>query len=126
MLADKQYGPARVALDAVRQKHPKFADQAAFSLAKSFVDRQEPERAADSLAAFVERFPKSRFRRDAVKLLAAGTFRLKRWAEAEKWYALYARLTEDPKERALAKLKIAACRYEQGGARSTAKLCLTR
>jgi outer membrane protein OmpA-like peptidoglycan-associated protein/TolA-binding protein len=114
LLADKQYGTARVTLDAVRQKYPKFADDATFNLAKSFIDRTELERGTDSLAAFIERFPKSRFRRPAVKLLAEGSFTLKRYADAEKWYAFYARLSSDPKERALADLKIAACRYEQG------------
>jgi outer membrane protein OmpA-like peptidoglycan-associated protein/TolA-binding protein len=114
LLADKQYGTARVTLDAVRQKYPKFADVAAYNLAKSFTDRKELERGTDSLAAFIERFPKSRFRRPAVKLLADGSFTLKRYADAEKWYAFYARLSTDPKERALARLKIAACRYEQG------------
>lgn len=114
LLADKQYGTARLALDAVRQKYPRFAGDAAYNLAKSFIDRDELERGTDSLAAFVERFPKSRFRRPAVKSLADASFELKRYADAEKWYAFYARLSTDPKERALAKLKIAACRYEQG------------
>jgi len=114
LLADKQYGTARLALDAVRQKYPRFASDAAYNLAKSFIDRDELERGTDSLAAFVERFPKSRFRRPAVQLLADASFELKRYADAEKWYAFYARLSTDPKERALAKLKIAACRYEQG------------
>jgi len=114
LLADKQYGTARVVLEGVMQKYPKYADDAAFNLAKSLVDRKETERATDSLAAFIERYPKSRFRRPAVKLLADGSFTLKRYADAEKWYELYARLSSDPKERALAKLKIASCRYEQG------------
>ncbi|MCX6843026.1 MAG: tetratricopeptide repeat protein [candidate division WOR-3 bacterium] len=114
LLADQQYGTARLALDAVRQKYPRFASDAAYNLAKSFIDRDELERGTDSLAAFVERFPKSRFRRPAVKSLADALFTLKRYADAEKWYAFYARLSSDPKERALARLKIAACRYEQG------------
>jgi outer membrane protein OmpA-like peptidoglycan-associated protein/TolA-binding protein len=113
-LADKQYGTARVTLDAVEQKYPRFADEASFHLARSFVGRQELERATDSLAAFLERFPKSRFRREATRLLADATFKLERSAEAEKWYALYAQHSASPKERALAKLKIAACRYKQG------------
>ena len=114
LLADRQYGTARLALDAVRQKYPRFASDAAYNLAKSFIDRDELERGADSLAAFVERFPESRFHRTAVKSLADASFTLKRYADAEKWYAFYAKLSSDPKERALAKLKIAACRYEQG------------
>ena len=114
LLADKQYGTARVTLDAVRLKYPKFADVAAYNLAKSFIDRKELERGTDSLAAFLQRFPKSRFRRPAAKLLADAAFTLKRYPEAENAYAFYARLSENPKQRALAKLKIAACRYEQG------------
>ncbi len=114
LLADKQYGTARVTLDAVKQKYPKLADEATYNLAKSFIDRKELARGTDSLAAFLERFPRSRFRMTAVKLLADGSFTLKRYAEAEKWYASYARLTDDPKQRALANLKIAACRYEEG------------
>ncbi len=114
LLADKQYGTARVTLDAVKQKYPEFADEATYNLAKSFIDRQELARGTDSLAAFLERFPRSRFRLPAVKLLADGSFTLKRYAVAEEWYASYARLTDDPKQRALANLKIAACRYEEG------------
>ena len=114
LLADKQYGTARVTLDAVKQKYPRLADEATYNLAKSFIDRKELERGADSLAAFLDRFPKSRFRKPAVKLLADGSFSLKRYADAEKWYKSYAELTDDPKQRALANLKIAACRYEQG------------
>jgi len=114
LLADKQYGTARVTLDAVKQKYPKLADEATYNLAKSFVDRKELARGTDSLAAFLERSPRSRFRMPAVKLLADGSFTLKRYAAAEKWYASYARLTDDPKQRALANLKIAACRYEEG------------
>ena len=114
LLAGKQYGTARVTLDAVKQKYPKLADEATYNLAKSFIDRKELARGTDSLAAFLERFPKSRFRMPAAKLLADGSFSLQRWADAEKWYAAYARLTDDPKQRALANLEIAACRYEQG------------
>ena len=50
----------------------------------------------------------------AAKLLADVSFSLQRYADAEKWYATYAGLTDDPKQRALANLEIAACRYEQG------------
>jgi outer membrane protein OmpA-like peptidoglycan-associated protein/TolA-binding protein len=114
LLAGKQYGTARVTLDAVKQKYPRLADEATYNLARSFIDRKELERGTDSLAAFLGRFPKSRFRMPAVKLLADGSFSLKRYADAEKWYAAYAELTDDPKQRALANLKIAACRYEQG------------
>ena len=114
LLADKQYGTARVTLDAVKQKYPKLADEATYNLAKSFIDRKEMERGTDSMAAFLERFPRSRFRMPAAKLLADGSFSLARYADAEKWYASYARLTDDPKQRALANLEIAACRYEQG------------
>jgi TolA-binding protein/outer membrane protein OmpA-like peptidoglycan-associated protein len=114
LLADKQYGTARVTLDVVKQKYPKLADEATYNLAKSFIDRKELARGTDSLAAFIERFPRSRFRMPAVKLLADGSFTLKRYAAAEEWYVSYARLTDDPKQRALANLKIAACRYEEG------------
>ena len=114
LLADRQYGTARVALDAVKQKYPKLADEATYNLARSFMDRKELERGTDSLSAFLERFPKSRFRMQAAKQLADGSFTLRRYADAEKWYSTYARLTDDPKQRALATLRIAACRYEQG------------
>jgi len=114
LLAGKQYGTARVTLDAVKQKYPRLADEATYSLAKSFIDRKETERGTDSLAEFLDRFPRSRFRIPALKLLADGSFSLRRFAAAEKWYESYAGLTDDPKQRALANLKIAACRYEQG------------
>jgi len=114
LLADKQYGTARVTLDAVKQKYPRLADEASYNLAKSFIDREELDRGADSLEAFLRRFPRSRFRSSAVKLLADVSFALERYVDAEQWYAEYARLADDPKQRALARLKIAACRYELG------------
>ncbi len=114
LLADKQYGPARVRLDEVRARHRRLADAAAFALARSFLDRDEPEQAVDSLARFYERYPKSVRRREAVKLLADACLNLGRFAEAEEWYTRYVRLAQDPKERALARLRIAACRYELG------------
>jgi outer membrane protein OmpA-like peptidoglycan-associated protein/TolA-binding protein len=114
LLAGKQYGTARVTLEAVKQKYPRLADEAAYNLARSFIDRKDLERGTDSLAAFLGRFPKSRFRLPAVKLLADGSFSLRRFAEAERWYRTFAGLTDDPKPRAFANLKIAACRYEQG------------
>ncbi|MBN2465146.1 tetratricopeptide repeat protein [candidate division WOR-3 bacterium] len=114
LLADKQYGTARVALDAVKQKYPRLADEATYNLARSFIDRKELARGVDSLATFLKRFPRSRFRVPAVKMLAEGAYTLERYVDAEKWYAEYAKLTEDPKQRALTRLKIAACRYELG------------
>jgi outer membrane protein OmpA-like peptidoglycan-associated protein/TolA-binding protein len=114
LLADKQYGTARVALDAVKQRYPRFAAEATYNIARSFIDRQELARGTDSLAAFLKRYPRSRFRLPAVKALADGSFTLERYLEAEKWYTEYAKLTDDPKQRALAKLEIAACRYELG------------
>jgi len=114
LLADEQYGPARVRLYEVRTMHRRLADVAAFALARSFLDRDEPELAIDSLARFYERYPKSPHRREAVKLLADACLNLGRFAEAEEWYGRYVRLAQDPKERALARLRIAACRYELG------------
>ena len=89
LLADKQYATASLALDAVKQKYPRFADEATYNLAKSFIDRGELERGTDSMAAFIGRFPRSQFRRAAVKFVADGSFTLKRYADAEKWYMLY-------------------------------------
>ncbi len=114
LLADKQYGAARVRLYEVKTTHRRLADAAAFALARSFLERDEPELAIDSLARFYERYPKSPHRREAVKLLADACLNLGRFAEAEEWYGRYARLAQDPKERALARLRIAACRYELG------------
>lgn len=114
LLADKKYGDARVALDGVKQKYPRLADAAAFHLARSFVDRDERKQAADSLAAFVQRYPKSRFRRDALHLLAEQQFALKRYDDAERSFGAYAAATSEPKERAAANLRVAAARFEQG------------
>jgi TolA-binding protein/outer membrane protein OmpA-like peptidoglycan-associated protein len=114
LLADKQYGDARVALDGVKQKYPRMADAAAFYLARSFVEREEQVQAADSLAAFVKRYPKSRFRREALRLVAEQQFELKRYGDAERSFGAYAAATIEPKERARANLRVAAARLEQG------------
>ena len=114
LLADKKYGDARVALDGVKQKYPRLADAAAFYLAQSFAEREEETEAADSLAAFVQRYPKSRFRREALHILAEEQFELKRYGDAEKSFGAYAAVTTEPKERAAANLRVAASRLEQG------------
>ena len=114
LLSDNQYGKARLVLDGLKQRSPRLADDAAYHLARSFIDREETQVGIDSLTAFVQRYPRSRFQRDAVKLLADADLKLDRCADAEKWYNRYSRLTQDPKERAQAKLKIALCRYKQG------------
>jgi peptidoglycan-associated lipoprotein len=114
LLADKQYGPARVRLEDVRTRHRRLADAASFALARSLLDRDEPDQAIDSLARFYERYPKSTYRREAVKQLADACRSRRRFAEAEQWYARYARVAQEPKERALARLRVAACQLELG------------
>lgn len=114
LLGAKEYGSARVVLDGVKATRPELADAAAFHSARSLIDRSEPERAVDSLAAFVVRYPRSSLRREATRLLAEQTFALDRFEEAGGWYDALARLTNAPRERAGVKLKIAACRLETG------------
>jgi peptidoglycan-associated lipoprotein len=114
LLAGKQYGPARVALDGVRQRYPRFAAAAAFHMANSFLERDETEKGIDSLAVFVQRPPRSRYYREAVGALADGNFKLDRCDEAEKWYLRMIRIASDPRDRAQAKLRVAACRYKEG------------
>ncbi len=113
LLGDKQYGTAGVVLGAVRRKYPQLADIAAFHTADAFYERKEYARAVDSLAVFVEKFPRSRHVPAAVQHLAESCFRLERWAEAEEWHGRYVRSTRDPKERAAGKLKVASARLAQ-------------
>jgi len=114
LLRDRQYGPARLALAEVREKYPRLQDAAMFYLAESFVEREEYGRALDSLAAFVAAFPKSGFRRRAVRALAETGVRQGRWDEAEQWYGRYVQMENDAKERTRARLQVARCRLEQG------------
>jgi TolA-binding protein/outer membrane protein OmpA-like peptidoglycan-associated protein len=114
LLGAKDYGSARVVLDGVKSRRPRFADAAAFHLARSFIDREEPERAVESLAAFVGRYPRSKLRREATRLLAEQTYSLKRFDAAERWYSELARSTDAPRDRAGVNLKVAACRFETG------------
>lgn len=114
LLADKQYGPARVALDNVKQRYPRLADVAAFHLARSLAEREEREAAIESLTAFVRRYPRSRYRTEATRLLAEQTAALGRHSDAEHWYREYGRLTTAPRERAAANLKVALARLQQG------------
>jgi TolA-binding protein/outer membrane protein OmpA-like peptidoglycan-associated protein len=114
LLADKQYGAARVVLDEVRQRYPRLGDVAAFYVAKSFLDRDEPEKGVESLAVFTTRYPRSRLYRQALVALADGNLKLKRYAEADSQYSRIVRVASDPRERAQAQLRVAACQYELG------------
>ncbi len=114
LLADKQYGPARVALDNVKQRYPRLADVAAFHLARSLAEREEREAAVESLTGFVRRYPRSRYRTEATRILAEQTAALGRHSDAERWYREYGRLTTAPRERAAANLKVALARLQQG------------
>ncbi|MFO7638668.1 MAG: tetratricopeptide repeat protein, partial [bacterium] len=113
MLRDREYGPARVLLDQVRRDHPELQDGAAFHLAGSFYDREDWERAADSLSAFVEQHPKSTHRVEALRRLARSCERLGRWEDCEASYRRLAVLATDPKERAEARLRIAGALLAQ-------------
>ncbi|MEO0074463.1 MAG: outer membrane protein assembly factor BamD [candidate division WOR-3 bacterium] len=110
--AQREYGQAWVVLDNIRRRHARLADAAAYYLTQPALEREEFEVAVESLAAFVERYPRSRFRRQALRQLADACFRLGRPAEAEKWYRRYERLETNSRERLWVKLQIALCRFE--------------
>lgn len=112
--AERQYGQAWVVLDNVRRRHARLADAAAYHMTQPMLEREEFEPAVESLLAFVERYPRSRFRKLAMRQLADALARLKMPAEAEEWYRKYERLETDPRERIWAKLRIAQCRFEMG------------
>ncbi|MEO0085338.1 MAG: tetratricopeptide repeat protein [candidate division WOR-3 bacterium] len=114
LLRDRQYGSARLALAEVRERYPRFQDVAAFHLAESFVEREEYERALDSMKAFVADFPRSSYQRRAIRALAETCVRQGRWSEAETWYGRLVRMESDAKERTRARLQVARCRLEQG------------
>ncbi|MBM3316018.1 tetratricopeptide repeat protein, partial [candidate division WOR-3 bacterium] len=111
---DREYGQAWAVLDAVRQRYPRLAGDAAYYLAQPAFDREEYAPAVDSLAAFVARYPRSRFVKPAMLQLAQACFRTGRWADAEGWYGKYERIETDARKRAAARLEMAACRYEKG------------
>ena len=121
LLEDGEYGDARVVLDRVREEHPRFRDDAAFHLAASFYEREDYERAVDSLQAFVETYPRSKHTSAAVLYLAESNFELERWAEATEWYQRLARLRTGPKERVQAMLRVAACQLEGGECEDAAR-----
>ncbi|MBM3316179.1 tetratricopeptide repeat protein, partial [candidate division WOR-3 bacterium] len=121
LLDDREYGVAGVVLNEVRERYPKLRDAAAFSLADAFYEREEFERAVDSLGAFAAQFPRSKFLPTAVEHLAAACFKLGRCAEAEKWYLKLVALTRQPKPRSQAMLRVAACRLEMGNNEQAAK-----
>lgn len=114
LLRDGQFGEARVVLGDVQQSHPGLRDEAAYELAESFYRREEYGRAADSLAAFIERFPRSNRVADAVERLAESCYRLERWEAAGSAYDRLVRMLRDPKKRTEARLRAAACRLELG------------
>jgi peptidoglycan-associated lipoprotein len=114
LLGNREYGVARIVLDEVRRKYPRLRDDAAYHSAMSFCEREQYERAIDSLESFVDGFPRSEHTQSAVEMLAESCFRLERWQEAEAWYERLVELHNDPKQRTQARLKVAACRLSQG------------
>lgn len=114
LLRDGEYGLALVVLEDLRRRYPRMGDAAAYHLASSFYSREDYARAADSLAAFAGRYPRSRYLPAAAEQLADACLRLKRWDQAEYWYRRRVQLASDPKERALARLQTAGMLIEQG------------
>ncbi|MFO7676694.1 MAG: tetratricopeptide repeat protein [bacterium] len=114
MLRNREYGPARVLLEQVRREYPHLRDGAAFHLASSFHDREEWARAADSLRAFLEQYPKSGHRIEALRRMAVSCERLGDPVDCERAYRRLIDAVSEPRERAAVRLKIAAALVAQG------------
>ncbi len=113
LIKDGNTGTGRLVLERVKQAYPKFRDAASFHLAMIALERGDDQEAVDSLKNFVQRFPKSRYYREAVRQLAEGCLRLGNYALAEVWFNRYAQIETDARKRAEAKLKIALCRLAE-------------
>lgn len=113
LFRDGEYGLALVVLENLRRRYPRMADAAAYYVASSYYDREDYARAVDSLAAFVQHYPRSRYVPIAVEQLAASCMRLKRWEQAEYWYRRVVQIARDPKQRTSVMLEMAEAMLEQ-------------
>lgn len=113
LIKDGNMGAGKLILDKVKQRYPKLRDAASFHLAVIALEHNDDQEAVDSLKVFVQRFPRSKYYREAVKELAEGCLRLGDYSDAEVWFSRYAQLETDARKRAEAKVKIAACRLAE-------------
>ncbi len=113
LFRDGEYGLALVVLENLRHRYPRMADAAAYHVAASYYDREDYTRAVDSLAAFVQHYPRSRYVPLATEQLAASCMRLRRWEQAEYWYRRLVQIARDPKQQISARLELAEAMLEQ-------------
>jgi peptidoglycan-associated lipoprotein len=124
-LDNQDYGSAQVIFYDLEEKVPRFASAAAFQIAQSFFRKEEYELAIDSLAAFINKFPKAKERKEAMLNLAESYFILKKWSEAGNCYrANIKEGIEDPKTKVSTDLKLAECLLYETKYDSAEKLLL--
>jgi soluble lytic murein transglycosylase len=91
-----------------------LADYAAFFAAESLLRAGDEAAALDRFRLFVERFPDSTLVPSAVLALADTTFRLGRWADAEREARRFLRLAPNHPEAARILVRLAEARGAQG------------
>lgn len=121
MLGEKRFAEAMLALAAVRRDWPREADAAAYTAALALIENGDTERGLDSLSVLLKRSRRSRWRTEALKLLADARFDAGSYAEAERNYREYLRAAPDPRRRAEAQLRLAAALLEQNKAALAAR-----
>ncbi len=121
MLGEKRFAEAMLALATVRRDWPREADAAAYTAALALIEHGDTERGLDSLSVLLNRSRRSRWRTEALKLLADARFDAGSYAEAERNYREYLRAAPDPRRRAEVQLRLAAALLEQGKAAPAAR-----
>lgn len=114
LLKDGKTGTARVVLEELKGSYPRLRDVVEYHLALTAIEQGEEQKGIDSLLAFVNRYPKSRYYKEAVKQLAEGFSRLKNYDSAERWFWRYLQIESRARVRAEVQMKIAQLRLEQG------------
>lgn len=114
LLREGKMGTARVVLEELKGIYPRLRDVVEFHLALTAIEQGEERKGIDSLLVFVNRYPKSRYYKEAVRQLAEGFSRLKEYDSAERWFWRYVQIESRARERAESQMKIAHLRIEQG------------
>ncbi|MGQ9677975.1 MAG: tetratricopeptide repeat protein [bacterium] len=122
LLRDGEVGKARIVLEDVKRRFAKLAAVAEFHTAVYDLEQGEIREGVDSLVAFVRRYPRSPYVKDAVNWIAEGKMQLADYEDAEKWFKRYVELEVLARRRAEAQLKIVRCRLEQGKAEEAVRM----
>ncbi|MEO0093513.1 MAG: OmpA family protein [candidate division WOR-3 bacterium] len=109
-LALKDYGIASLIFYDLKENSSRYATAAAYQIAYAFFQKEEYGVAKDSLLAFIQKYPKVKESKEAMRNLAEISFKTRDWSTAISWYRAYSnKVAMKPNEKAALNLKLAEC-----------------